>query len=115
MLEASRKYWQGLSGSRKNKFRFHHVSTDEVYGDLDFDEDAFTEDSPYAPSSPYSATKAGSDHLVRSWGRTFNLPVIISNCSNNYGPYHFPEKLIPLTIINALSEKKYLYMEMDYK
>ena len=103
MLEASRLYWQDLESSKKDRFRFHHVSTDEVYGDLNLDDNPFTEKSPYAPSSPYSATKAGSDHLVRSWGRTFNFPIIISNCSNNYGPYHFPEKLIPLTIINALS------------
>ncbi len=102
MLEAARRYWQCMGEFNKQKFRFHHISTDEVYGDLEGSEGLFREDTPYAPSSPYSASKAGSDHLVRAWGRTFRLPVIITNCSNNYGPYHFPEKLIPLVIINAL-------------
>ncbi|HFT7162590.1 TPA: GDP-mannose 4,6-dehydratase, partial [Klebsiella aerogenes] len=86
-------------------FRFHHISTDEVYGDLHGTDDLFTETTPYAPSSPYSASKAGSDHLVRAWNRTYGLPVVVTNCSNNYGPYHFPEKLIPLTILNALAGK----------
>ena len=89
----------------KKYFRFHHVSTDEVYGDLKGEDDLFVETTPYAPSSPYSATKAGSDHLVRAWGRTFGLPILVTNCSNNYGPYHFPEKLIPLVILNALQGK----------
>ena len=93
------------SASKRARFRFHHISTDEVYGDLEGPQDLFREDTPYAPSSPYSASKAGSDHLVRAWGRTFGLPVIVTNCSNNYGPYHFPEKLIPLVIINALHGK----------
>lgn len=105
MLEASRSYWQKLTDTKKNTFRFHHISTDEVYGDLKFFDKPFTEQTSYAPSSPYSATKAGADHLVRAWGRTYNLPIIITNCSNNYGPYHFPEKLIPLVILNALSGK----------
>lgn len=102
LLEAARAYFQTLDEPGKNTFRFHHISTDEVYGDLEGPEDFFREDTPYAPSSPYSASKAGSDHLVRAWGRTFGLPVIVTNCSNNYGPYHFPEKLIPLIILNAL-------------
>ena len=102
LLEASRQYWQSLGEEGKKRFRFHSISTDEVFGDLGSSGGLFTEDTPYAPSSPYSASKAGSDHLVRAWGRTYGLPVIISNCSNNYGPYHFPEKLIPLTILNAL-------------
>ena len=89
----------------RRRFRFHHVSTDEVFGDLPFDEGLFTEDTPYAPSSPYSASKAASDHLVRAWHETYGLPVVLSNCSNNYGPFHFPEKLIPLTILNALEGK----------
>jgi len=105
LLEAVRQYWQGLGESRKLAFRFHHISTDEVYGDLDGPEDLFTESTPYAPSSPYSASKASSDHLVRAWQRTYGLPVLITNCSNNYGPYHFPEKLIPLIILNALEGK----------
>lgn len=105
MLEASRFYWDKLDGKKRNNFRFHHISTDEVFGDLEPLGIPFTELTPYAPSSPYSATKAGADHLVRAWGRTYNLPVLITNCSNNYGPYHFPEKLIPLTILNALSAK----------
>ena len=105
LLEAARKYWNTLEGSAKQSFRFHHVSTDEVYGDLEAPEDLFTEETPYAPSSPYSASKASSDHLVRAWQRTFGLPVVITNCSNNYGPYHFPEKLVPLVILNALEGK----------
>jgi dTDP-glucose 4,6-dehydratase len=105
MLEAARAYWLGLPDVEKPLFRFHHISTDEVYGDLENDELLFTEDTPYAPSSPYSASKAASDHLVRAWHRTYNFPTIISNCSNNYGPYHFPEKLIPLVILNALAGK----------
>ncbi len=105
LLEVSYSYWCQLSDSKKKIFRFHHISTDEVFGDLDQNEQPFTERSPYKPSSPYSATKAGSDHLVRAWGRTYELPVVITNCSNNYGPYQFPEKLIPLTVINALSGK----------
>jgi len=105
MLEVARSFWSGLSGTNKNSFRFHHISTDEVYGDLESDDDLFTEDTPYAPSSPYSASKAASDHLVRAWHRTYNLPIVITNCSNNYGPYHFPEKLIPLVILNALDGK----------
>jgi len=105
LLEVMRKYWMQLSADKKNSFRFHHISTDEVYGDLDGTEDLFTETTSYAPSSPYSASKASSDHLVRAWHRTYGLPVIVSNCSNNYGPYHFPEKLIPLVILNALEGK----------
>lgn len=105
LLEAARGYWQTLSSERQAAFRFHHISTDEVYGDLGSTEDAFTETMPYAPSSPYSASKAGSDHLVRAWHRTFGLPTLISHCSNNYGPYHFPEKLIPHMILNALHGK----------
>lgn len=103
MLEVARSYWVCLDETKKHSFRFHHISTDEVFGDLAGSEDLFTEETPYAPSSPYSASKASSDHLVRAWFRTFNLPVIITNCSNNYGPYQFPEKLIPLVILNALS------------
>ncbi|RUO32896.1 dTDP-glucose 4,6-dehydratase [Aliidiomarina sanyensis] len=105
LLEVARKYWQGLSSEKKQSFRFHHISTDEVYGDLEGTDDLFTETTPYAPSSPYSASKASSDHLVRAWQRTYGLPTIITNCSNNYGPYHFPEKLIPLMILNALEGK----------
>ncbi|ELW9444640.1 dTDP-glucose 4,6-dehydratase [Pluralibacter gergoviae] len=105
LLEASRHYYATLDEDRKKTFRFHHISTDEVYGDLHGTDDLFTEETPYAPSSPYSASKAGSDHLVRTWNRTYGLPVVVTNCSNNYGPYHFPEKLIPLTILNALSGK----------
>ncbi len=105
LLEATRGYWQGLADEAKQAFRFHHISTDEVYGDLHGVDDLFTETTPYAPSSPYSASKAASDHLVRAWQRTYNLPVLITNCSNNYGPYHFPEKLIPLVILNALEGK----------
>jgi dTDP-glucose 4,6-dehydratase len=105
LLEATRFYWLNLDGGSKSLFRFHHVSTDEVYGDLENSEKLFTEATPYAPSSPYSASKASADHLVRAWWRTYGLPVLISNCSNNYGPYHFPEKLIPLVILNALEGK----------
>jgi dTDP-glucose 4,6-dehydratase len=105
LLEEARKYYEGLSEVQKNKFRFHHISTDEVYGDLVSKEDFFTEKTAYAPSSPYSASKASSDHLVRAWSRTYGLPVIITNCSNNYGPYHFPEKLIPHVILNAIHGK----------
>lgn len=105
LLEVARHYWNTLAESAKQAFRFHHVSTDEVYGDLEGTTDLFTETTPYSPSSPYSASKASSDHLVRAWGRTYGLPVLITNCSNNYGPYHFPEKLIPLMILNALEGK----------
>ena len=105
LLEASKNYFLNLNSDDKKLFRFHHISTDEVYGDLDNATDLFTESTPYAPSSPYSASKAASDHLVRAWSRTYDLPVIITNCSNNYGPYHFPEKLIPRVIINALHGK----------
>ena len=105
LLEAARQYWNSLEEEQKEKFRFHHISTDEVYGDLEGTTDLFTETTPYAPSSPYSASKASSDHLVRAWNRTYGLPTIITNCSNNYGPYHFPEKLIPLVILNALEGK----------
>jgi len=105
LLEATRAYWNTLSEAKKISFRFHHVSTDEVYGDLEGTEDLFTETTPYSPSSPYSASKASSDHLVRAWQRTYGLPTIVTNCSNNYGPYHFPEKLIPLMILNALEGK----------
>ena len=105
LLEAARSYWKVLPQDRKEAFRFHHISTDEVYGDLHGTDDLFTESTPYAPSSPYSASKASSDHLVRAWQRTYGLPVIVTNCSNNYGPYHFPEKLIPLIILNALAGK----------
>jgi len=105
LLEAARAYLSQLTDSNKDSFRFHHISTDEVYGDLKGAEDLFREDTPYAPSSPYSASKAGSDHLVRAWGRTFGLPILVTNCSNNYGPFHFPEKLIPLMILNALQGK----------
>jgi dTDP-glucose 4,6-dehydratase len=105
LLEAARNYWNQLSEAKKLEFRFHHISTDEVYGDLEGPGDLFTEDAAYAPSSPYSASKASSDHLVRAWMRTYGFPTIITNCSNNYGPYHFPEKLIPLVILNALEGK----------
>jgi dTDP-glucose 4,6-dehydratase len=105
LLEAARGFWSGLEGTHKDSFRFHHVSTDEVYGSLSADASAFTEDHPYQPNSPYSASKAASDHLVRAWRHTYGLPVLTSNCSNNYGPYHFPEKLIPLMIVNALAGK----------
>ncbi|WP_179990400.1 dTDP-glucose 4,6-dehydratase [Acinetobacter sp. YH12252] len=105
LLEASRQYWNTLPDNKKQAFRFHHISTDEVYGDLEGTDDLFLETTPYAPSSPYSASKASSDHLVRAWHRTYGLPVVVTNCSNNYGPYHFPEKLIPLIIQNALAGK----------
>jgi len=113
LLEAARAYWSELDETRKQAFRFHHISTDEVYGDLPHPDEVstgealplFTETTPYAPSSPYSASKASSDHLVRAWRRTYGLPTIVTNCSNNYGPYHFPEKLIPLVILNALDGK----------
>lgn len=112
LLEAARHYWQQLDQTRKNSFRFHHISTDEVYGDLPHPSDdpraietLFTETTAYEPSSPYSASKASSDHLVRAWLRTYGLPTLVTNCSNNYGPYHFPEKLIPLVILNALEGK----------
>ena len=105
LLEATRAYWHTLPEAEKAAFRFHHISTDEVYGDLHGVDDLFTETTPYAPSSPYSASKAASDHLVRAWQRTYGLPVLITNCSNNYGPFHFPEKLIPLVILNALAGK----------
>lgn len=113
LLEVTRAYWSQLSQERKDTFRFHHISTDEVYGDLPHPDEwnsqenppLFTEKTPYAPSSPYSASKASSDHLVRAWQRTYGLPCIVTNCSNNYGPYHFPEKLIPLVILNALEGK----------
>ena len=106
MLEVARAYWTSLDEIKKRTFRFHHISTDEVFGDLEGEDDQFTEETPYAPSSPYSASKAASDHLVRAWFRTYNFPVVITNCSNNYGPYQFPEKLIPLVILNALSGKE---------
>ena len=102
MLAEARSYWQGLDDDARAAFRFHHISTDEVYGSLG-DTGLFTEETPYDPRSPYSASKAGSDHLVSAWGHTFGLPVVITNCSNNYGPYHFPEKLIPLMIVKALA------------
>lgn len=105
LLEAARQYWGSLDEARKASFRFHHISTDEVYGDLEGPEDLFTETTPYQPSSPYSASKASSDHLVRAWARTYSLPTLVTNCSNNYGPCHFPEKLIPLIILNALEGK----------
>jgi len=105
LLEEARDYWSGLDSVKQANFRFHHVSTDEVYGDLEGTDDLFTEETSYAPSSPYSASKASSDHLVRAWQRTFELPTLITNCSNNYGPYQFPEKLIPLIILNALEGK----------
>lgn len=105
LLEAARQYWSNLDEARQSAFRFHHISTDEVYGDLEGTDDLFTETTSYAPSSPYSASKASSDHLVRAWQRTYGLPTLVTNCSNNYGPYHFPEKLIPLMILNALDGK----------
>ncbi|KQQ63596.1 dTDP-glucose 4,6-dehydratase [Pseudomonas sp. Leaf129] len=105
LLEAARQYWSQLDAEQQAAFRFHHISTDEVYGDLEGPEDLFTETTPYQPSSPYSASKASSDHLVRAWQRTYGLPTLVTNCSNNYGPCHFPEKLIPLIILNALEGK----------
>ncbi len=106
LLETARRYYATLTRHKQSDFRFHHISTDEVYGDLEGTEALFTETTPYAPSSPYSASKAASDHLVRAWHRTYHLPILVTNCSNNYGPYHFPEKLIPLMITNALAGKK---------
>ncbi|MET2953855.1 dTDP-glucose 4,6-dehydratase [Vibrio harveyi] len=105
LLESARQYWSTLDETRRAAFRFHHISTDEVYGDLEGTDDLFTETTSYAPSSPYSASKASSDHLVRAWQRTYGFPTLVTNCSNNYGPYHFPEKLIPLMILNALDGK----------
>jgi dTDP-glucose 4,6-dehydratase len=105
LLECAREHWNSLEGGAKEKFRFHHVSTDEVYGSLSASDPAFTETNPYEPNSPYSASKAASDHLVRAWFHTYQFPVVTTNCSNNYGPYHFPEKLIPLVILNALNSK----------
>ena len=105
LLEATRQYWNKLEQVKKEIFRFHHISTDEVYGDLEGTNDLFTETTSYEPSSPYSASKASSDHLVRAWQRTYGLPTLVTNCSNNYGPFHFPEKLIPLIILNALDGK----------
>jgi len=104
LLDVAKKYWDGLTGEKKERFRFHHVSTDEVYGDLE-DTGFFTEDTAYEPSSPYSASKASSDHLVRAWYRTYGFPIVVTNCSNNYGPFQFPEKLIPLITLNALEGK----------
>ncbi|RIY03207.1 dTDP-glucose 4,6-dehydratase [Aureimonas flava] len=106
LLEAARAYWSSLSGEKREGFRFHHISTDEVYGDLPLDDGLFTEETPYAPSSPYSASKAASDHLAMAWFHTYHMPVVLSNCSNNYGPYHFPEKLIPLIVLNGLEGKR---------
>ena len=105
LLEVARQYWQNLEDRDKKQFKFHHISTDEVYGDLEGTTDLFTENTPYAPSSPYSASKASSDHLVRAWHRTYGFPILVTNCSNNYGPYHFPEILIPLVILNAIDGK----------
>lgn len=105
LLEAARAYWMNLHQSQRASFRFHHISTDEVYGDLEGADDLFTEETSYDPSSPYSASKAASDHLVRAWHRTYGLPIVITNCSNNYGPYQYPEKLIPVVILNALEGK----------
>ena len=105
LLHEGRKYYNTLDEKKQKRFRFHHISTDEVYGDLEGTDDLFTETTPYAPSSPYSASKASSDHLVRAWQRTYGFPTLVTNCSNNYGPYHFPEKLIPLVILNALEGK----------
>jgi dTDP-glucose 4,6-dehydratase len=105
LLEASRQFWNALDESQRSRFRFHHVSTDEVYGSLAPTDPAFAETNRYEPNSPYSASKAASDHLVRAWHHTYGLPVVTTNCSNNYGPYHFPEKLIPLMIVNALAGK----------
>ena len=105
LLECAREYWGNLRGAKKDQFRFHHISTDEVYGSLALSDPAFNEANSYEPNSPYSASKAASDHLVRAWFQTYGLPVVTTNCSNNYGPYHFPEKLIPLVILNALNGK----------
>jgi dTDP-glucose 4,6-dehydratase len=105
LLDAALGYWRGLDEERRARFRFHHISTDEVFGELELDGGIFTEETPYAPSSPYSASKASADHLVRAWRVTYGLPVVLTNCSNNYGPFHFPEKLVPLTILNAIEGK----------
>src|SRR5438309_2571323 len=105
LLQAALGYWQGLETAKRDRFRFHHVSTDEVFGELALDDSFFNEGTPYNPSSPYSASKAASDHLVRAWRRTYGLPTVVSNCSNNYGAYQFPDKLIPLVILNALHER----------
>jgi len=105
LLNAALGHWRTLDGEVRDNFRFHHISTDEVFGDLPFDSGIFTEETAYAPSSPYSASKAAADHFVRAWHDTYGLPVVLSNCSNNYGPFHFPEKLIPLVILNALEGK----------
>lgn len=105
LLKAALAYWESLPGEKRDRFRFHHISTDEVFGDLPFDSGIFTEETPYDPSSPYSASKAASDHLVRAWHHTYGLPVVMTNCSNNYGPFHFPEKLIPKVILSALDGK----------
>lgn len=113
LLEAARSWWNTLATAQKSAFRFHHISTDEVYGDLHGSDDFFTETTPYAPSSPYSASKASSDHRVRAWLRTYGLPTLITNCSNNYGPYHFPEKLIPLTILTRWRASRCRCMAMD--
>ncbi|PHR93599.1 MAG: dTDP-glucose 4,6-dehydratase [Robiginitomaculum sp.] len=102
LLDTAKTYWEKLKGEKRDRFRFHHISTDEVYGDLQIDDPAFSETTPYDPSSPYSASKASSDHLVRAWARTYGLPTLITNCSNNYGPYQFPEKLVPVVILKAL-------------
>ena len=112
MPEAARTYFDGLDETHRNKFRFHHISTDEVFGDLAGTNDLFTEKTPYSPSSPYSASKAASDHLVRAWGRTYGLPIIITNCSNNYGPYHFPEKLYLMLFSMLFTESRSLSMVM---
>jgi dTDP-glucose 4,6-dehydratase len=106
LLEAALEYWRSLEGEERKRFRFHHVSTDEVFGALPLDDGLFSEETPYAPSSPYSASKAAADHFVRAWAATYRLPIVLSNCSNNYGPFHFPEKLIPLTILNALEGRE---------
>ncbi|MEL6201170.1 MAG: dTDP-glucose 4,6-dehydratase [Pseudomonadota bacterium] len=106
LLAAARRHFESLTGEARDRFRFHHVSTDEVYGDLPFDSGIFTEETPYNPSSPYSASKAASDHFVRAWFHTYGLPVVITNCSNNYGPFHYPEKLIPLVTLNAIAGKQ---------
>ena len=106
LLQSALRYWRTLDKAAADRFRFHHISTDEVFGALGFDHEQFTEQTRYDPSSPYSASKASADHFVRAWNRTYGLPVVLSNCSNNYGPYHFPEKLIPLTILNALEEQE---------
>ena len=105
LLEVSKEYWKNLSSDKKNHFKFYHISTDEVYGELQINDPSFKEENPYAPNSPYSASKASSDHLVRAWNQTYGLPTLISNCSNNFGPYQYPEELIPLCIVNSLQNK----------